>query len=279
MPDLCGYTMSAPGVRVTLDSGAVVEAYPVEGQEGPEIRWVKAQGPIGRISILTAPSDERPGAGAWRLAAELAGLLGEGDDAQDARERDARLRRGVLFAECLKVVYEWLAHENIAVTERDLRGDGMRTLAESAIADALVVEGRPARKLGIASDAARPLRSAGEWKPFLTGLVNIKALEHSELNVAACHSRLEVEIAHALDHSRLVAGLVRNHGPERIEIPYKYKGGWAKYVPDFFVRCRKRNGAVAHIVLEGKGPARRAQRAERVVDRPLVDPLRQRSRR
>ena len=38
-----------------------------------------------------------------------------------------------------------------------------------------------------------------------------------------------------------------------MEIPYKYKGGWAKYVPDFFVRCRRWNGRVPHIVLEGKG--------------------------
>lgn len=53
---------------------------------------------------------------------------------------------------------------------------------------------------------------------------------------------------------------MRNHGPERMEIPYKYKGGWAKYVPDFFVRCRGRNGKVPYIVLEGKG--RQDERSE-----------------
>ena len=38
-----------------------------------------------------------------------------------------------------------------------------------------------------------------------------------------------------------------------MEIPYKYKGGWARYVPDFFVRCKPVDGKVPHIVLEGKG--------------------------
>ena len=60
-------------------------------------------------------------------------------------------------------------------------------------------------------------------------------------------------MARVLDASDQVEAFLRNHGPERMEIPYKYKGGWAKYVPDFFVRCSPRNGKVPHIVLEGKG--------------------------
>ena len=87
----------------------------------------------------------------------------------------------------------------------------------------------------------------------MTGLKQIVELERSELNVAACHSGLEAEISRVLDASTQVDAFVRNHGPERMEIPYKYKGGWARYVPDFFVRCRGRNGKVPHIVVEGKG--------------------------
>ena len=153
----------------------------------------------------------------------------------------------------MKAIHAWLAHEKIAVLASDLGGDGMRDLARSAILDALTVEGRPARKVGVPSDTRREVRSAGDWRPFMTGLKEIVSLDRSELNVAACHSRLEAEISRVLDASAHVEAFLRNHGPERMEIPYKYKGGWAKYVPDFFIRCSTRNGKVPHIVLEGKG--------------------------
>ena len=159
----------------------------------------------------------------------------------------------MLFSVCLKAVHAWLAHEKIAVLESDLGGAGMQDLARSAILDALKVQGKPAQKVGVPSDARQELRSAGDWRRFMTGLKEIVQLERSELNVAACHSRLEADISRVLDTSDRVDAFVRNHGPERMEVPYKYKGGWAKYVPDFFVRCRRRNGKVPHIVLEGKG--------------------------
>ena len=256
VPDFASYTMSAPGVGVELDSERVTEAYPVQGQQGREIEWVKTAGPIGRIRVLERTVEQRPGEGAWLLAAELVRLLAEQAEAGGEHEHAGRLRRGVLFSECLKAVYAWLDHEKIAVLESYLGylgGDGMRDLAQSAILDALKVEGKPARKIGVPSDSRQELRSAGDWHPFMTGLKKIVKLERSELNVAACHSGLEAEISHVLDGSNLVDAFVRNHGPERMEIPYKYKGGWAKYVPDFFVRCQPRKGKVPYIVLEGKG--------------------------
>ncbi|MCY4059394.1 MAG: hypothetical protein OXG44_15485, partial [Gammaproteobacteria bacterium] len=227
--------------------------YPVDGQEEREIRWVRTAGPIGKVKILERDVEQRPGAGAWQLAAELVRLLGERLEREGEQEEAGRLRRGALFSECLKAVYTWLEHDKIAVLETDLGGDGMRDLARSAILDALDIEGRPARKVGIPADLRHDLRSAGDWRPFLTGLRDVANVERSELNVAACHSGFEVAIARVLDESDLVAAFVRNHGPERMEIPYKYKGGWANYVPDFFVRCPERDGKVPHIVLEGKG--------------------------
>lgn len=253
VPDFASYTMSAPGVGVELDADRVIEAYPVDGQQGREIVWVETGGPIGTIRVLERSVEPQPGGGAWQLAAELVRLLGQRAEEHGEKEEAARLRRGVLFGECLKVVYAWLAHEKIAVVESDLGGEGMRDLARSAILDALKVEGKPACKLGVSSDPRQELRSAGDWRPFMTGLKEVVQLERSELNVAACHSTLEAKISRVLDSSKRVAAFVRNHGPERMEIPYKYKGGWAKYVPDFFVRCRSRNGKVPHIVLEGKG--------------------------
>ncbi len=251
VPDFSSYTVSASGVHVMLDRNRVREAWPVDGQEGREIQWVETGGPIGRVRILERPGEPDTDEGVWQLAAELVRLLEEDEDADD---HVGRMRRGMLFSECLRVVREWLAHPNIAVMGKDLRCDGMQELAKSAILDALLVEGTPPRKVGVASDQARPLRSAGDWRPFLTGLKEIVSTRRSELNVAACHSELEGRIAESMDSSSLVAAFVRNHGPERIEVPYKYKGGWAKYVPDFFVRCHPTSSdLVPHVLLEGKG--------------------------
>lgn len=254
VPDFAGYAMSAPGVRVRLDPGRVIRTYPEEGRRGREIQWVKARGPIGRVRTLDRDIAQRPGSGAWRLASELVALLGDRAGPDGPQGDDAgQPRRGVLFGECLRAVHEWLDHEEVTVLEADLGGDGMRELAQAAILDALDVEGRPARKVGVAGDPGQDMRSAGEWLPFLTGLRDIVKLKRSELNAAACHSRLEADMARTLDASNLVAAFVRNHGPERFEIPYRFMGGWAKYVPDFFVRCRTRGDVTPHIVIEGKG--------------------------
>ena len=254
VPDFASYTMNSPGLDVRLDPERVIDVYPVDGQEGKrEIRWVRTAGPIGKIRILERSVEKRPGEGAWQLAAELVRLIGEREEERGEDAMEGRLRRGVLFGACLQVVYEWLAHDKIAVLETDLGGVGMRDLARSAILDALLVSGKPAQRVGIPNDDNREHRSAGDWRPFLTGLKNIVTVQKSELNVAACHSGLEVDIARTLDASDHVAAFVRNHGPERIEIPYKYKGGWAKYVPDFFVRCHAARGVTPHVLLEGKG--------------------------
>ncbi len=261
VPDFEGYAMPAPGLGIKLDPARVVETYPVNGQEGREIKWVKTQGPVGKIQILERPTEFRPGTGIWRLAAELVRLLGEQMEAQGEEEGTGRIRRGLLFGECLRAVRGWLAHENVTVKDSDLGGEGMRDLAKSAILDALTIEGKPARKIGVPNNPQQELRSAGDWNPFVTGLKEIVSVKRSELNVAACHSKLEGNIARVLDASPNVDAFVRNHGPERIEIPYKYKGGWAKYVPDFFVRCRAAQGKVPHIVLEAKGrPDERSER-------------------
>ncbi len=242
VPDFDHYSMSTPGLGVTLDPSRVVETYPVTGQEGREIRWVVTGGPVGKVRRLERTGEPQPGAGTWQLAAELVQALGERAEKQGEQEQAGRLRRGQLFGECLRAVRDWLCHEKIAVEESDLGGDGMRELARSAILDALKVDGQPARKAGVARDPTKQeLRSAGNWRPFVTGLKEIVEVRHSELNVAACHSRLEADIVRRLDASPRVEAFVRNHGPERIEIPYKYKGRWAKYLRP--VPTRRSKGA------------------------------------
>lgn len=255
IPDFAGYTVSSPGIGIELDEEKIIETRSTNTSDGREIRWVETAGPIGRIRVLQRDTHPRPGEGLWRLAAELALMLAEREDAQ-GEGMPGHARRGILFAECLKVLRTWLAHEKVEVEESDLGGDSMRELVKGAILDALIVAGRRVRKIGIPTDERSLHRAAGDWRPFLTGLKEIEMLERSELNAAACHSKLETRIARALDNSPNVVAHVRNHGPDRIEIPYKYQGVWARYVPDFFVRGRPfDDGRVPHFVLEGKGLA------------------------
>ena len=97
VPDFASYTLSTPGVGVTLDSKRVIEAYPVEGQQGREIEWVETKGPIGRARILERAVEQRPGEGAWQLAAELVRLLGQRTEecGEEAAARAPSPRRAV----------------------------------------------------------------------------------------------------------------------------------------------------------------------------------------
>ena len=253
IPDFSGYTLSVPGLSLKLNPERIKETYPTgEGRER-EIHWVETKGPIGKIKVLQREVVHRKGEGTWRLAAELVKLITERIEADEKKEEIQSHRRGIMFVECLKVVKDWLAHELIAVQDSDLGGEQMRDLARSAILDALDIGNQASRKVGIPADSRQVHRSAGDWKEFQTSLKHIEELNSSELNVAACHSKLETDIALKLEMSAQVDAFVRNHGPERIEIPYKFKGGWSKYVPDFFVRCRPSDSRTVHIVIEGKG--------------------------
>ena len=252
VPDFEGYTTTTPGVRLVLDSDRVREAYPVKGQQEQRIIWVETGGPIGETQILGHTDGSGPKEGIWLLAADLVRSF-EDSARESTAEGKELMRRGVLFCYALEVVQEWLRHDKIAVFESDLLDAGMRDLAKSAILDATSSEGQPVKKLGVPADPREHRRSAGNWRPFNTKLKEVQRVERSELNAAACHSKLEARIAKKLETCESVAAFVRNYGPERFEIPYKYKGVWARYVPDFFVRCKPVRGRVPHVVLEGKG--------------------------
>lgn len=253
IPDFQGYTTSVPGVRLILDSDRVEKPRAIAGQKEAKIDWVETGGAIGETRILRNPNWSGPNEGAWLLAAELLHSFGESTDELDAGKANNLVRSAVLFSECLRVVNDWLDHEKITLLDVELFDGGIRDLAKSALLDCVKFENRPVQKLGVPADPLAYRRSAGDWQMFRTGLKEIAELQRSELNVAACHSKLEVKIAERLDALDGVAAFVRNHGPERFEIPYKYKGVWAKYVPDFFVRCKPDGDRVAHLVLEGKG--------------------------
>lgn len=83
---------------------------------------------------------------------------------------------------------------------------------------------------------------------FETTLSYIYETEKSELNLAACHSRLELECARQLDRHPRVTAWARNF-QLGWTIPYRSDGIWCSYTPDFIARLD--NGL--NLIIEGKG--------------------------
>ena len=83
---------------------------------------------------------------------------------------------------------------------------------------------------------------------FETTLDHIHKSTRSELSHAACHSRLELRTAQALDHNPKVLRWVRNFGIGWT-IPYYVAGIWRRYTPDFVAVL---DGGV-HLIIECKG--------------------------
>ena len=78
--------------------------------------------------------------------------------------------------------------------------------------------------------------------------------ERSEINIAACHSGLEVEIARLLDAHPDVTAWARNYGLGWT-LPYLYDGAWRRYEPDFVARLFRghETGDAVYLMIEGKG--------------------------
>ncbi len=263
VPDFKDYAVvhETPEIRLSPDRVTAWTLTPKSG--GIEVRWAQVRGPIGRDRILVnrqpGPSDEP----VWQLAAAVARILSQrwSDEDSATRYRSARL-----FSHSLAVVRQWLADErvNIPVGEhRVLLDPNVQDEARDQIVYAIETPGGDVvTRVGVPADPHRPRRCAGAWRPFKTTLTKIVPLQRSELNVAVCHSNLEMVIAEVLDGHPDIDAVVRNHGPERFEIPYKTEGKWAKFVPDFFARAKPvgaSSGAAAaevvpHLIVEGKGP-------------------------
>ena len=119
-------------------------------------------------------------------------------------------------------------------------------------------DGAPARRAAL--DPAAPVSdTSAVW--FSTTLECAEAAR-SELSHAACHSRLEIAAAGALDAHPGVESWARNF---RLgwAVPYFFNGIWRRYEPDFIARLS--NGA--NLIVECKGVEDdKARAAARFVD-------------
>lgn len=258
IPQFEEYSVLSQGnvVRLNRDSELSFNADDVKSEELQlhDIEYVDAQGVVGDNTRLESRLDENLHGGLWELASRITLQL-VGRAREDEDEWLARQGRGTVFAGCLSAIREWIELYCVNVCEADLLDESVLDAAESKLIDAVTVDRLPAQKIGKFRDGHREMQSAGDWKPFTTQLSVGIPLERSELNIPPCHSKLEQRIAKVLDTSPHVVSAMRNHGPERIEVPYKFQGGWARYVPDFFVRGYEVGEKVPHVVVEGKGVA------------------------
>ena len=180
-------------------------------------------------------------------------------------QKKVLMRQRALFASLLIATREWLAHEEIGVSESNLwllaDEHGKNTAAEAiARACVLEVDGKP-KVVPVFPEGEEPLRGTGEVS-FRTGLTHRYPADPkdttrlSELNAAACHIRNETRVAEILENHSHVVAWARNY---RLgwRIPYldPRTGRWRQYEPDFIAKVKMPDGALLNLVLEFKGDA------------------------
>ena len=191
--------------------------------------------------------DDRPAA---TLPSQSRGAATDGGRTGAAAATGGRL---ALFRSALAAVRAWTAHPEVSLnTERLLEmtvDSGRRNEAIEAVLAACDVATLPlGRRARLAPH--QPI-SDTDGVDFETTLEHIHEAALSELSHAACHSRLELLTAEALDTHPQVARWARNFGLGWT-IPYHHEGVWRRYEPDF-VAVLSAPGGVVNLIVECKG--------------------------
>jgi len=223
-------------------------------------RGAKASGSPSKARLAGAFGDETDVApkqadctGAWLLVSRIAEAFRDEKPPESGKGSPFGILPSFLFADAERIVREWLElHPGREVLLQDEDG---RQEALDALLSAIVMQEGEVHVEGVPKDPFAPVKSASDWRRFESRLKLHATLRKSELDKAMCHSLLEVRMADAFDSSPDVLAITRNHGPERFEIPYTWKGTKHAYVPDFFLRLDRTtpDGHVVHAVVEGKG--------------------------
>ena len=158
-------------------------------------------------------------------------------------------QRAGLFRGAYQAVEQWVSHPKVTIPDNDykllLRADHHTEIVKQ-ILDACRPT-PPGEPIPVAKLCHPPLLGTGNVD-FETTLQNIHNTRKSELNIAACHSRLEVTIAQQLDEHPQVESWARNF-QTGWTIPYRAGGVWHPYTPDFIAKLA--NGH--NLIVEGKG--------------------------
>ena len=219
-----------------------VEPYSVEVGEIPTMTLIT--GVAGEEkTIQVTPRDTRP-----KTVKNVLASLAVQRFALGGGEEDLACQRGGLFRGAYRAVEQWMAHPGVTIARNDpfllLRADHREEAVDSILAACRHERGEMRRTAKLGS----PPLGDTEGVRFETTLGHIHETVRSELNLAACHTRLELEIARQLDRHPRVAAWARNF-QLGWTIPYRFQGVWRSYTPDFIARLD--NGF--HLIIEGKG--------------------------
>ena len=155
--------------------------------------------------------------------------------------------RASLFRSAVKAVDQWASHPRVDLKDlKPLLADSslLRTAIEAILDGCDFHTAASARRARLASPSILDTSRVD----FETTLAHITTTTKSELSHAACHSRLELKTASALERDKRVVRWVRNF-QLGWTIPYWRGSAWARYEPDFIAVLD--NGV--NLIIECKG--------------------------
>ena len=238
-PLVTGYLLEPAETKIELDP-SLIPPYKVEVTESPTV--AVSAGVTGEETVMGVATRRRQQAVMSTAAAAVSLMV----------NRNNGLRRRTLFRDMVRVTEDWLASPLVQCQDESLLLQPPHVEdVPNAIIKACSLDPRKARLVGnfdleVLSDTA--------GVDFDTSLPSNRLTKRSELNIAACHSEFEVEVAGFLDAHKHVAAWARNF---RLgwTVPYLWNSVWHEYEPDFIVRLfdeRERDRAV-HLMVECKG--------------------------
>ena len=128
--------------------------------------------PIGEQLHVTEELIAHGSTGIWRLAAEAAASIGR----KRQKEGNGHLLEhgSELFSQCLRIVREWLRHDQVDVDEIHLQSLANRERLLDPLLSAIDTTGKTGlQRVGRPLDLNMVHASAGDWHPFETRLEHI----------------------------------------------------------------------------------------------------------
>ena len=262
VPDFISYEGRREGLEVRL-APERVKPYRKTAPEGDAATAARVltetRGALGEKRVIRGTFQ---GGAVWEAARMLMRRVGA-ERGEDQQKKGDRQTDGSLFAQCLKAVRDWIAHDQVEIPEVWLRDSDRATELATQVRKAIVEQNGETAWRGIPRNREGLFGRAGDWEEFhTTKEIRINDAQKSELNAAVFDSGLEKEIAEALASDDRIESWLRNHGRNQFVIPYYDRNRWRGYIPDLFARTALEPTDAAagapqvialHLVIEGKG--------------------------